>query len=94
MTQRPKKLLGQVCDAVRLKQYANGTEHRHVSGIKRCGLFFNVPHAAEMTTASLATIPANDDNLPPRECPVPHRHAWANAILTIQIKSCIMKLVP
>ena len=88
-----KKLLDQVRDAIRLKHYSIRTEEAYTNWIKRYIYFHNAPLPAEITTASLATIAANDDNLPPRECPVRHRHTRANPVLAVQIRSCMMESV-
>ena len=42
--QRPKKLLDQVRDAIRLKHYSIRTEEAYVSWIKRYILFHNKRH--------------------------------------------------
>jgi integrase len=48
MPQRPKKLLDQVCDAIRLKRYANSTEKTYVYWAKRFVLYHNKRHPLEM----------------------------------------------
>ena len=45
---RPKKLLDQVRDAIRLKHYSIRTEQAYVNWIKRYIHFHNVRHPAEM----------------------------------------------
>ena len=55
MTQPPKKLLDQVRDAIRTEQSCVNWIILHI-------FVHTVGHPAEMTTASLATIPANDDD--------------------------------
>ena len=46
--QRPKKLLDQVCDALRLKHYSIRTEQAYVAWIKRYILFNDKRQPAEM----------------------------------------------
>jgi len=46
--QRPKKLLDQVRDAIRLKHYSYRTEQAYVGWIKRYIFFHSVRHPAEM----------------------------------------------
>jgi site-specific recombinase XerD len=53
MQERPKKLLDQVRDAVRLKHYAYRTEETYVQWIKRYILFHNKRHPNEMGTAEI-----------------------------------------
>ena len=48
MTQRPKKLLVQVRDAIRLKHYAYSTENTYVYWAKRFVLYHNKRHPLEM----------------------------------------------
>ena len=48
MEQRPKKLLDQVRDAIRLKHYSYRTEQAYVNWIKRYIFFHGVRHPAEM----------------------------------------------
>ncbi|GAI31435.1 unnamed protein product [marine sediment metagenome] len=48
MTQRPKKLLVQVRDAIRLKHYAYSTEKTYVYWAKRFVLHHNKRHPLEM----------------------------------------------
>jgi len=48
MTQRPKKLLVQVRDAVRLKHYAYRTEKTYVHWAKRFVLYHKKRHPLEM----------------------------------------------
>jgi len=93
MTQRPKKLFHQVRGAIRLKHYSYPADQSCVNWIILHISVHTVPHPAVMTTASLATIPANDDNLRPSQCPVRRRLAWANPVLTVQIRSCIIESV-
>ena len=50
---RPKKLLDQVRDALRLKHYAYRTEQAYVAWIKRYILFYDKRHPAEMGTAEV-----------------------------------------
>jgi hypothetical protein len=45
---RPKKLLAQVRDAIRLKHYSYRTEQAYVGWIKRYIHFHNVRHPSEM----------------------------------------------
>ncbi|HUT16358.1 MAG TPA: integron integrase [Anaerolineae bacterium] len=45
---RPKKLLDQVCDAIRLKHYSYRTEQAYVGWIKRYIHFHDVRHPSEM----------------------------------------------
>ena len=45
---RPKKLLDQVRDAIRLKHYSYRTEQAYVGWIKRYIYFHNVRHPSEM----------------------------------------------
>jgi len=51
--QRPKKLLDQVRDALRLKHYSIRTEQAYVAWIKRYIFFHGVRHPAEMGTAEV-----------------------------------------
>ena len=53
MNQRPKKLLDQVRDAIRVKHYSLRTEQAYVSWIKRYILFHNKRHAKEMGSAEI-----------------------------------------
>ena len=48
MEQRPKKLLDQVRDVIRLKHYSIRTEQAYVDWIKRYILFHNRRHPNEM----------------------------------------------
>lgn len=53
MSDRPKKLLDQVRDAVRLKHYAYRTEETYVQWIRRYILFHNKRHPKEMGAAEI-----------------------------------------
>lgn len=53
MQQRPKKLLDQVRDAIRLKHYSYRTEETYVQWIRRYILFHNKQHPKEMGTAEI-----------------------------------------
>ena len=53
MEKRPKKLLDQVRDAVRLKHYAYSTEQSYVAWIKRLILFHNKRHPKDMGRAEI-----------------------------------------
>jgi integron integrase len=53
MEHRPKRLLDQVRDAIRLKHYSIRTEESYVTWIKRYILFHNKRHPKEMTTAEI-----------------------------------------
>jgi integrase len=53
MEQRPKKLLDQVRDAIRLKHYSIRTEESYVTWIKRYILFHNKRHPHEMASAEI-----------------------------------------
>jgi hypothetical protein len=46
--QRPRKLLGQVRDAIRLKHHAYSTEKTYVYWVKRFSLHHNKRHPLEM----------------------------------------------
>ena len=48
MTQKPKKLLDQVRDAVSLKHYAYRTEQSYVDWVRRYILFHNKTHPKDM----------------------------------------------
>jgi len=48
MVQKPKKLLDQVRDAVRLKHYAYRTEQSYVDRVRRYILFHNKTHPRDM----------------------------------------------
>jgi hypothetical protein len=48
MESRPKKLLDQVRDAIRLKHYSYRTEQTYVQWIRRYILFHNKQHPKEM----------------------------------------------
>jgi len=48
MEQRPKKLLEQVSDVIRLKHYSYQTEKSYINWIKRYILFHNKRHSREM----------------------------------------------
>lgn len=48
MTQRPKKLLERVSDAIRLKHYSYRTEQTYIQWIKRYIFFHNTRHPADM----------------------------------------------
>ena len=51
MESRPKKLLDQVRDAIRVKHYARNTEQAYVYWIKKYILFHNKRHPKEMGLA-------------------------------------------
>jgi integron integrase len=53
MEHRPKRLLDQVRDAIRLKHYSIRTEESYVTWIKRYILFHNKRHPKEMTSAEI-----------------------------------------
>jgi hypothetical protein len=53
MEPRPKKLLDQVRDAIRLKHYSIRTEQAYIGWIKRYIFFHDVRHPAEMGTAEV-----------------------------------------
>lgn len=53
MTQKPKKLLDQVRDAIRRKHYAYRTEETYVSWIRQYILFHNKRHPQEMGAAEI-----------------------------------------
>jgi integron integrase len=53
MAPRPKKLLDQVRDAIRLKHYAYRTEETYVQWVRRYILFHNKRHPNEMGTAEI-----------------------------------------
>jgi hypothetical protein len=50
MERRPKKLLDQVRDAIRVKHYTRNTEQAYVYWIKKYILFHNKRHPKEMGT--------------------------------------------
>jgi hypothetical protein len=54
---RPKKLLDQVCDAIRLKHYSCRTEQAYVGWIKRYFYFHDVRHPSEMGSAKAPSLP-------------------------------------
>jgi hypothetical protein len=56
MAKRPKKLLDQVRDAIRLKHYAYGTEQTYVDWIKRYILFHGKRHPREMSSTEIETF--------------------------------------
>ena len=45
---RPKKLLDQVCDAIRLKHYSYRTEQAYIGWINRYIYFHDVRHSSKM----------------------------------------------
>ncbi|KAM3093118.1 phage integrase N-terminal SAM-like domain-containing protein [Phormidesmis sp. 146-35] len=53
MEPRPKKLLDQVRDAIRLKHYSYRTEQSYVAWIRRYILFHNKQHPQEMGVADI-----------------------------------------
>lgn len=53
MERRPRKLLDQVRDAIRLKHYSYKTEQSYVAWIKRFILFHNKRHPQEMGRAEI-----------------------------------------
>jgi integron integrase len=53
MEPRPKKLLDQLCDVIRLKHYAYRTEETYVQWIKRYILFHEKRHPREMGRAEI-----------------------------------------
>jgi Phage integrase, N-terminal SAM-like domain len=53
MEQRPKKLLDQVRDAIRLKHYSLHTKESYVTWIRRYILFHNKRHPNEMASAEI-----------------------------------------
>jgi len=48
MEQKPKKLLDQVCDAIRLKYYAYQTEQSYIDWVRRYILFHNKTHSKDI----------------------------------------------
>ena len=50
---RPKRLLDQVRDAIRLKHYSYCTEQTYVQWIRRYSLFHNKRHPQEMGVAEI-----------------------------------------
>jgi len=56
MEQRPKKLLDQVRDAIRLKHYSPRTEDSYVAWIRRYILFHNKRHPQEMGSAEITAF--------------------------------------
>jgi site-specific recombinase XerD len=56
MESRPKKLLDQVRDAIRVKHYARNTEQAYVYWIKNYILFHNKRHPKEMETGEAQTL--------------------------------------
>ncbi|MCB0090337.1 MAG: phage integrase N-terminal SAM-like domain-containing protein [Caldilineaceae bacterium] len=68
MKQKPKKLLDQVPDAIRLKNYAYSTEKSYVDWIIRFIRFHNLRHPREMNSPEIAaflTYLAVDQNVAP-----------------------------
>ena len=57
--QRPKKLLDQVRDALRLKHYSYRTEQAYVGWIKRYIFFYGVRHPAEMGAPEVEAFPSH-----------------------------------
>jgi hypothetical protein len=55
MEPKPKKLLDQVRDAIRLKHYSDRTEESYVYWIRRYILFHNKQHPKDMGGAELET---------------------------------------
>jgi len=53
MESRPKKLLDQVRDAIRVKHYARNTEQAYIYWIKKYILFHNKRHPKEMGTGEV-----------------------------------------
>lgn len=53
---RPKKLLDQVRDAIRLKHYSYRTEQTYVQWIRRFILFHNKRHPQEMGIPEIETF--------------------------------------
>jgi site-specific recombinase XerD len=53
MEPKPKKLLDQVRDAIRLKNYAYSTEKTYVDWIERCIRFHKLRHPREMNTPEI-----------------------------------------
>ncbi|MBI4318937.1 MAG: phage integrase N-terminal SAM-like domain-containing protein [Chloroflexi bacterium] len=56
MEPRPKRLLDQVRDAIRIKHYSPKTEESYSHWIKRYVLFHNKPHPREMNSAEIKTF--------------------------------------
>ena len=56
MNQRPKKLLDQVREAIRMKHYSIRTEQAYVDWIKRFILFHNRRHPRDMGNAGIETF--------------------------------------
>jgi site-specific recombinase XerD len=56
MEHRPRRLLDQVRDAIRLKHYSLRTEEAYVTWIKRYILFHNKRHPKEMASAEIAAF--------------------------------------
>jgi hypothetical protein len=61
MEQKPKKLLDQVRDAVRLKHYAYRTEQSYVDWVRRYILFHPIPYCLFRTLET--QLPLNHDTL-------------------------------
>jgi len=55
-TQKSRKLLDQIRDAIRLKHYSDSTEKTYVHWAKRYSLFHNQRHPAEMGATILQLI--------------------------------------
>ena len=53
MKKRPKKLLDQVREVIRLKHYSIRTEEAYVTWIKRYILFHNKRHPQEMSASEI-----------------------------------------
>ena len=56
MSERPRKLLDQVADAIRRKHYSYRTEQTYVHWIKRFILFHQKRHPAEMTRLDFGSV--------------------------------------
>ena len=82
MTQRPKRLLVQVRDAIRLKHYAYSTEETYVYWAKRFVLYHNKRHPLEMGQKEISeflTYLAVEGNVA----------AWPSAVRWISRKGAI-----
>jgi hypothetical protein len=74
MKRPPKKLLDQVCDAIRRKYYPIHTEEAYVAWVKRYILFHNKQHPREMGNAKIEAfsthLAVDQKGTVPSTCPL------------------------
>ena len=97
MENRPKKLLEQVSDQIRLKHYSYRTEETYVQWIRRYIVFHNKRHPKEMGTPEIEaflTHLAIDQQVSPPQPEIKHSAQSSSSIATFSNKSLIAALMP